>query len=134
MGGWTAFNDDGTSYWVTAEETFASFSLSMLEVEDAFTDFIGAATLTGRPGKAQRRKAKALLATHRRLLRRLVDERNPLGVLKRRYTGITTVAAMAREMQHSCCVVFCPPPVDMRMDLTALCLPMAETEQEHADA
>lgn len=131
MGGWTAFNPDGTSYWVTAKEAFASFSINVLEVDDALTEFIGAATVSGRPSKAQRRNAKAVLATHRRLLRRLVDDRNPLGVLKRRYTGITTVAAMAREMQHSCTVVFCPPPVDARMHVSALCVVIPE--QEPAD-
>lgn len=132
MNGWTAFNPDGTSYWVDAEEAFASMYASISGAEAALGEFVAAAgEARARTTKAERRRAKATLATHRHLLRGLVDSRNSLGALKRRYTGTTTVAAMARELQHSCCVVFCPPPVDMRLTASLWCEVASGAEKGH---
>lgn len=84
-----------------------------------------APALPRRPTKAERREAKRVLAQHRRWIGDLVDELNPLGALKRRYDGERGVAAMARQMRHCCGAVFCPPPVDMRIDFGQLLWPPA---------
>lgn len=112
--GYTRFNPDGTTTWVTG----ADFDLSALLPQGTPPQLV-----LSRTNKPQRRRAKARLAQHRARLRAEVDTLNSWGSLKRDYEGPTRVGAMARDMDTCSGGHWCPPMKTVMLRASAVTPP-----------